>query len=119
MIELAGGQQVTVDDLVVPMTVGLVTLRGKVLGVDGRPVAGARVYAAVPMEEGADRLVGQPAPTGHDGRFVVTVGDEARYRLVGELRTPGSFLKGEAVVDMADAAAPVMIRLTPPPAPRR
>jgi hypothetical protein len=50
---------------------------------------------------------------------VVTVGDEARYRLIGELRTPGSFLSGEAVVDVADAAAPVTIRLTPPAAPRR
>jgi len=119
VIELAGGQQVTVDDLVVPMTVGLVTLRGTVVGVDGRPVAGARVYVAVPAEEGAGRHLGRPASTGHDGRFVVTVGDEARYRLVGELRTPGSFLNGEAVVDMADAAAPVTIRLTPPPAPRR
>jgi hypothetical protein len=118
-IELAGGQQVTVDALVVPMTVGLVTLRGTVLGVDGRPVAGARVYVSVPAEEGAGRHLGRPAPTGHDGRFVVTVGDEARYRLVGELQTPGSFLKGEALVDKADVAAPVTIRLTPPPAPRR
>jgi hypothetical protein len=108
-----------VDDLVVPMAVGLVTLRGTVLGVDGRPVAGARVYVEVPVEEGADRLVGQPAPTGPDGRFAVTVGDEARCRLIGELPAPGSLLTGEAVVGMADAAALVTIRLTPPPAPRR
>ena len=119
VIELAGGQQMTVDDLVVPMTVGLVTLRGTVLGVDGRPVAGARVYVEVPTEEGAGRLVGKPAPTGPDGRFAVTVGDEDRYRLIGEFGAPGSFLKGEAIVDMADAAAPVTIRLTPPPDPRR
>jgi hypothetical protein len=101
------------------MTVGLVTLRGTVLGVDGRPVAGARVYVEVPVEEGAGRLVGKPATTGPDGRFAVTVGDEDRYRLIGEFGAPGSFLKGEAIVGMADAAAPVTIRLTPPPDPRR
>jgi hypothetical protein len=119
VIDLAGGQQVTVDDMVVPMAVGLVTLRGTVVGVDGRPVAGARVYVEVPSAQGSDRLVGEPAPTGPDGRFAVTVGDEARYRLIGELQASGSLLKGEAVVDVADAAAPVTIRLTPPPAPRR
>ena len=113
VIDLAGGQQITVDDLVVPMAVGLVTLRGTVLGVDGRPVAGARVYVEVPSAQGSDRLVGQPAPTGPDGRFAVTVGDEDRYRLIGEFGAPGSFLKGEAIVGMADAAAPVTIRLTP------
>jgi len=119
VIDLAGGQQVPVTDMVVPMTVGLVTLRGTVFGVDGRPVAGARIYVEVPGAQGSDRLIGDPAPTGPDGRFAVTVGDEARYRLIGELRTPGSFLKGEAVVDVADAAAFVTIRLTPPPDPRR
>jgi hypothetical protein len=119
VIELAGGQQMTVDDLVVPMAVGLVTLRGTVLGVDGRPVAGARVYVEVPSAQGSDRLVGQPATTGPDGRFAVTVGDEDRYRLIGEFGAPGSFLKGEAIVGMADASAPVTIRLTRPTAPGR
>ena len=35
-------------------------------------------------------LVAQAAPTGPDGRFVVTVGDDARYRLVGDLRPPAA-----------------------------
>jgi hypothetical protein len=72
----------------------------------------------VPVEEGAGRLVGKPATTGPDGRFAVTVGDEDRYRLIGEFGAPGSFLRGEAIVGMSDAAAPVTITLTAP-APRR
>ncbi len=119
-IELAGGQQVAVDDFVVPATVGLVTLRGTALGVDGRPAAGVRIHVQVEREGGTDRFVGRGAITGDDGRFVVTVGDESRYRLVGELGVSGGYLRGEVVVAGDHAHVPVTIRLaSPPPSPLR
>ncbi len=117
VIELAGGQQVTVDDFVVPATVGLTTLRGVVVGVDGRPAAGVRIYVQVPGSP--PRSVGKPAVTDGDGRFVATVGQAARFLILAELANPMVVGRSEALVAGEDANTPMTIRLAPVPSPRR
>jgi RNA polymerase sigma factor (sigma-70 family) len=75
-----------------PKDAPAVTVRGTVLGPDGKPVAGAKVY--VDPKRPA-------ATTGDDGAFVVTVPADAPRVLI-----PGRDDKGVAVLARADGYGP-------------
>jgi hypothetical protein len=103
-VDLSGGQRVTLEDLIVPATVPMVTVRGDARLADGAPAVGAQVY--LKADSAQLRLIGAPVTIGPDGRFVLSVPAGLRYRAVAEQRVaPGTMMRSDEVV--IDAAGPV------------
>jgi hypothetical protein len=81
-VALTGGQRVELPDFVLPSHVAYTTVEGIVLGPDGGPVTGARVYLKGPSD--SDYILGTPALTDGNGRFILAAINGQSYRLFAE-----------------------------------
>jgi hypothetical protein len=80
-VVVGGGKRVELKDFTLPSSVAYVAVSGIVIGSDGSPATGARVYL-----KGADAefIVSEPAITDASGRFVLAALAGRSYRLFAE-----------------------------------
>jgi hypothetical protein len=82
---LGRGERRALELLRLPDRVRIARLVGTVLGADGSPAAGARVFLKTDTDSG--HIVGEPAVTDSLGRFVIAVVEDEGYRVFAERQT--------------------------------
>ena len=78
-IDVTAAQRVQLRDFVVPPEVKMTTVSGTVVDREGAPIGGALVIVSAYVEGQAAK--GPTLPTREDGRFVISVVQDARYFL--------------------------------------
>lgn len=111
VFSLIGGERIVVPDLTLPEALSFVTLRGVVIGGDGRPAAEALVYLHMPDRRGV--MLGASMPVSDTGEFAFAVLPGERYEVQATLRgaTPGPPQHVEAEFAVAPGSEPPMLRL--------
>lgn len=111
VVSLTGGERVVLPDLTLPGNLAFVTLRGVVIGRDGRPETDALVYLHMPGRRGI--MFGAPVPVSETGEFAFAVLPGERYEVQATLRgaAPGPPEHVEAEFAVALGSEPPMLRL--------
>jgi hypothetical protein len=86
-LAVGAGQLVALDDLRVPPSWRYVTLSGVVIGSDGAPAAGARVY--LKRADETNYMLVEPATSDMFGRFVLAAVAGPEYQLFAEYHYAG------------------------------
>jgi len=102
------GTVTTLNNLVVPDSIRIVTLSGVVLDTTGRRVAGASVY--LKADAAGARTIGGAVKTDADGRFRIAGVAGGKYRVLAEMRSGDRNLAAE-VTDIVASAETATITL--------
>jgi len=113
VMDVGRGNQIDAPDFVLPERLKLAEVSGVVLGVDGQPASGVRVYIRTDSDEFVD--LPRPAVTGKDGRFSMTVVAGRRYRLSTEGYEGGRYSHRAELraIDPAAGAKGLVLQLKP------
>lgn len=114
---LGGGAHVDVGTFTLPASVTYVPVEGIVLGPEGAPAEGAKVYLKLAGEQGF--LISEPAVTGADGTFVLAALSGRQYEVVVDqvLQEDGTrrlLSAGGEVFTAAPGMASMTLTLRPP-----
>jgi hypothetical protein len=115
-VTVAVGEHPRLRDFILPESIKLVTVKGSVVDVEGRPVA--KVSMGVMDDSEGPNVIGTGLMTGDDGSFTFSLVDSVRYEIIAtqpagtDVRTRET-QSGKALFRASPASGPITIVMKP------